>query len=348
MIFSRLVPPLSALAFFVTLPLFAQPAPSPEEVKQAQVRWNEGKASFDAGNFEAARIAFKQAYIVYPHPVFLQNLGEAELRTGRSVEAARHFEAFLRAPSSVSVAQRELAAKSLEKATERLGSLVIETNLDDAEIRVDEELVGRAPLGPLKWYVEPGRHVVTARKRGYLDGMEQVYVVPGPPKLVVVRVQRVEAGALPGAPAANMGAAPTEVAAKKGDEPAAATTIEARTIVLVGGAALTVGALALATVYSLRVRSDDSHLDDARAMLTHKTTDCAPGQIPAEPCTTLAQYTARLPTDRNVRDGAFIAAGALAALTMGTFFLWPSRSVNVTAMGSPGGRDLGLRVSGTF
>src|SRR5690349_833012 len=54
----------------------AQPAPTPEEVQQAQVRWNEGKAYFDNGNFEAARVAFKQAYTVFPHAAFLQNLGE--------------------------------------------------------------------------------------------------------------------------------------------------------------------------------------------------------------------------------------------------------------------------------
>src|SRR5207245_2810571 len=99
------------------------------------------------------------------------------------------------------------------------------------------------------------------------------------------------------------GTAPTEAAAKKGDEAIAPTTSEARTIVLVGGAALTVGALALATVYSLRVRSDNSNIDDARAKLTNKTSDCAPGQMPPPPCTAIAQSNARLPTDRSVRDG---------------------------------------------
>ena len=145
MIFSRLVPPLSALAFCVTLPLFAQPAPTPEEVKQAQVRWNEGKASFEAGNFEAARIAFKQPYIVYPHPVFLQNLGEAELRCGRQVEAARHLSQFIRTANATPT-QRDAAKKSLKKASEALGSVVVETNTDDSPFLVDsisEELAGR-------------------------------------------------------------------------------------------------------------------------------------------------------------------------------------------------------------
>jgi hypothetical protein len=345
--FPRLLPPLSALTVCVALPLFAQPAPTPEEVQQAQVRWNEGKAFYDAGNFEAARVAFKQAYTVYPHPVFLQNLGEAELGTGRSVEAARHFEAFLRAPSTASVVQRELAAKSLKKAGENLGSLVIDTNLGDAEIRVDDEVVGRSPLGPLKWYVEPGRHVVTARKRGYLDGTEQVYVVPGPPKAVVVRVQRVEASA----PAASVAArtdGPTDlVGVTGGDKPLPGTTIEPRTIVLAAGAGLTGGALVVATIYATRVESDSSHIDDARAKLTNKMSACAAAPAP-EPCSALAQYNARLPTDRNVRNTAFVSAGVLGAATLATFFFWPARSTRITATGSVRGEDFGLLVSGRF
>src|SRR6185436_941641 len=130
----------------------------------------------------------KQAYTVFPHPVFLQNLGEAELRAGRNVEAARHFEAFLRTSSSVSGAQRELARKSLKKAAEKLGSVVVDTNAED------DEIVGRSPLGGLEWYVEPGKHVVVARKEGFLDGAEQVFVPVGRAKTVVVRVQRVAAG----------------------------------------------------------------------------------------------------------------------------------------------------------
>src|SRR6185369_12399263 len=97
---------------------FAQPAPSPEEVQQAQARWSEGKAFFDAGNFESARVAFKQAYTVFPHPAFLQNLGEAELRCGRSVEAARHLSQFIRNATSATAAQRDAAKNSLKKASE--------------------------------------------------------------------------------------------------------------------------------------------------------------------------------------------------------------------------------------
>src|ERR1043166_9387559 len=112
--------------------LLAQPAPTPEEVQQAQARWGEGKAFFDAGNYESARVAFKQAYTVFQHPAFLQNLGEAELRCGRQVEAARHLSQFIRTANAATPTQRDAAKKSLKKASETLGSVVVETNTDDA------------------------------------------------------------------------------------------------------------------------------------------------------------------------------------------------------------------------
>jgi hypothetical protein len=336
---------------FVTRYAFAQTAPTPEEVQQAQARWSEGKAFFDAGNFEAARVAFKQAYTVFPHPVFLQNLGEAELRSGRNVEAARHFEAFLRTSSSSSGAQRELARKSLRKAAEKLGSVLVSTNAEDAEIRVDDEVVGRSPLGGLEWYVEPGKHVVVARKEGYLDGSEQVFVPAGRAKTVVVRVQRVAAGtedptsakvAAPRAPQNAAAAAPED----QGDG------IEPRTWVVAGGVALTAVALTVGTVYALRGASDQSHMDDARARIAGNS-DCGLGTAPADACSELARYAARWPTDRNVRNASFVAAGALGAATVATYFLWPpppKTTARATPTWSPwlGSGQYGLFVSGRF
>ena len=344
---------------FVASSVFAQPAPTPEEVQQAQVRWNEGKAFFDAGNFEAARVAFKQAYTIFPHPVLLQNLGEAELRSGRRVEAARHFEAFLRTSTSASTTQRELAKKSLKKAAENLGSVIIDTNAEEAEIRVDNEVVGHSPLGALEWYVEPGRHVVVARKEGYLDGSEQVFVPAGAVKTVIVRVQRVAAGAPDNAPIATGASvassasgrrrvsAPARVAPRV-DE---GSNLELRTLVLVAGAAVTVAAVTLGTVYAFKVRSDTSHIDDARAVIT-PITGCSGASAPAEPCAELARYGTRLPTDRNIRNLAFVSAGVFGAATVTAFFLWsapsPASTRHVTFLPSVEIGKAGVVVLGRF
>ena len=341
----------ATLAFVAASPAFAQPAPTPEEVQQAQVRWNEGKAYFDAGNFEAARVAFKQAYTVFPHAAFLQNLGEAELRTGRNVEAARHFTAFLRAGSSGSPAQRELAKKSLAKASERLGSIVVTTNVDDAEIRIDDEVVGRSPLGSFAWYVEPGRHLVTARKDGYLDGSERIDVAIGPPRSVLVRVQRVIGGPSEPppedpkptiAPAMNTQPSPrvvNEPASKFSASPEPRRTgSPARTVVLLSGAALTVAGAAVGTVYAIRTSADSTLIRNAQVQLgidpaspDYATACNDPGDaVLKEKCTRYREDVTQQHTDQRVRDIAFVSAGVLGVATLATYFIWHPRQGNVS------------------
>ena len=338
---------LTALAVLVvSRAASAQPAPTPEEVQQAQVRWNEGKAYFDAGNFEAARVAFKQAYTVFPHAAFLQNLGEAELRSGRNVEAARHFTAFLRSSSSGSPAQRELAKKSLARAAERLGSIIVSANIDDAEIRVDDELVGRSPLGSFPWYVEPGRHLVTARKDGYLDGAERIDVAVGPPRAVHVRVQRVVSGT---SEAPREEAKPVAAAAAVASKPAGAeetpppkappptsdsqrSAIPARTVVLLSGAALTIAAAAVGTVYAFRAEADATRINNALAKIPQGSTDYCyePMGEQVAFCEAYQNELDKQHSDQRVRDIAFVTAGGLGVATGATVFLWRPRTQTVS------------------
>jgi hypothetical protein len=324
----------------------AQPAPTPEEVQQAQARWAEGKASFDAGNYEAARVAFKQAFTLFQHPFFLQNLGEAELRCGRSVEAARHLSQFIRTASSATTAQREAAKRSLKKASETLGSLIVETNSDDAEVRVDEEIIGRSPLGAMQWFVEPGAHVVSARKEGFLDGSEKVDVTVGPSKSVFVKLQRVTGGPLPET------ATPTSAHASDGDKTSAAaavppdsgtatastgTTLAPRTMVLIGEAALTVTALGLAVYYNSKTANDISDRDGVRQQFAPfgglGNTTCAKPTAATEPlCHSLASAESQIKTDMNYRLAFGITGGVLAAATVATYFLWPAKAQRPVAL----------------
>jgi hypothetical protein len=344
-----------ALAIFgATSVAGAQPAPTPEEVQQAQVRWNEGKAYFDAGNFEAARVAFKQAYTVFPHAAFLQNLGEAELRTGRPVEAARHFTAFLRAGNTGSPAQRELAKKSLAKASEKLGSIIITTNVDDAEIRVDDELVGRSPLGSMAWYVEPGRHVVTVRRDGYLDGTERIDVPIGPPRSVLVRVQRLISGTSeppadePKGSPARAPAPPPPIKAEPPPQPSVAASAEprragipARTVVLLAGTGLTIASAAIGTVFALRTNAANTRVDDRQDQLDGLDPRPAGQKMPSEVCSVyyamnsdfcsaLQSDLEQQRSDRRVRDIAFVSAGMFGVATLATVFLWRPRPSTVS------------------
>jgi hypothetical protein len=349
---------LFGLAVLAAPAAVAQPAPTPEEVQQAQARWNEGKAAFDAGNFEAARVAFKQAYTVFAHPAFLQNLGEAELRTGRYVEAARHLSEFLRQATQIPPAQKELATKSLKRAAERLGAVVVEADVADAEVRVDGDVVGKTPLGGAPYYVEPGTHVVVLRKEGFVDATQSVDVLKGPPKSVALSMRPVESGAPaqpPLAPAVASEAAPSPPS----------TPIETRTYVLVGGATLTVVAVVVGTVFAVKVGSDSNRWneinDGLNAIKPADWSGCVykppdpnakpptPAYVPdAGQCADLADANQTRQSHQNIRNASFIAAGVLGAATVATYLLWPRSQPTVTVMPHVGPGLAGIGVTGAF
>ena len=153
-----------ALALAVALPSAAEPAT--EQVKVARKRFQEGVAAADARNYEAARLAFQQAYALKPHPSVLRNLGQAELKTGHHLDAARHLSTFIR-DHLRHTGGRESAKKSLAEAETKIGKLLLEVDVAGAEITVDGEISGRSPLGADPIYVEPGQRVVRVQKDGY-------------------------------------------------------------------------------------------------------------------------------------------------------------------------------------
>ena len=145
-------------------PSFADP-PN-ESLKTARRRFQEGVAAVDAGNYEAARVAFQQAYALKPHPSVLRNLGQAELRTGHYLEAARHLSTFLRETTFGSAADREVVSKSLSQAEAEVAKLLVDVDVAGADITVDGEVVGRSPT-PDPFYAEPGERMIRIQKDGY-------------------------------------------------------------------------------------------------------------------------------------------------------------------------------------
>src|SRR5580658_4422188 len=78
-------------------------------VREAQARFEEGLKRVKAGDFEAARMSFVQAYVVLHKPDILWNLALSEEKSARPLDALAHFKEFARqAPTD---ADRERAQK---------------------------------------------------------------------------------------------------------------------------------------------------------------------------------------------------------------------------------------------
>ncbi len=131
------------------------------ETEVARQRFREGVAHYDRQDYEKARLAFLQAYLLKPHPAVLLNLAQSELRAGRNAEAAENFAKYIR--QNPTAPAMDHAKTGFEEARQRVTELNVQVNAAAATVSVDGTDVGRSPL-PNAIYLMPGRHTVVARK----------------------------------------------------------------------------------------------------------------------------------------------------------------------------------------
>ncbi len=340
------------LLLAVALPASAEPAP--EQIKVARKRFQEGVAAADARNYEGARVAFQQAYALKPHPSVLRNLGQAELKTGHYLDAARHLSTFIRDTTFGTPAERESAKKSLAEAETKIGRLILEVDVPAAEITVDGELSGRSPLGADPIYVEPGQRVVRVQKDGY-DVYEQTQLFE-PDRVIRLKVALRPSGTVPTEAASVSRPSPTLIepvlvapppdrSRSVGPSPFAQPQdkverggVETRTIVLISGAGLT----ALATGFGIGLTLQGASLDDdaaaQRATVSEQfgAAGCSAGNASQRACAKLNDTLERRNRANTIGQGAFIAAGVLGAATLVSFLLWPRSQSSVTPYASVG------------
>jgi len=319
--------------------------------EQALARWKEGAAAFSAGRYETARNAFLQAYSIRPHPAFLQNLGEAELRTGHYVEAATHLRDYLQA-GIAKPDERAKALASFEGAMIHVGRLVIEATVAAAEVRVDGKDLREPASEPRPLLVSPGVHAISASKAGYVTAQRQVDVGEG----VVTHVKLELAPLIPDRSA-------DEIPLRKLDEPAPTRANVAtnhrsdlRSISIIVGAGLTTIALGTGTYFAIKRSGDLQRANELRTQLSPYNT--ASGLACFKPLPETAGWCSEL-NDRmdaiNFETAgeriAFVSGAVLGVATLAAVFLWPRESgSSPTASLVPfaGRQATGLQLVGSY
>jgi hypothetical protein len=159
---------LLALAPTAVLPPRAAFAESADDAatKMARQRFQEGVGYYDKGQFEMARAAFLQAYALHKHPAVLLNLAQSSVKSGHALEASRYFQQFLKDyGSNATEAQRTDANKGLNEARAKLGRIDVVGATTGADVFIDDERIGMAPLDH-SVDVEPGSHTVRLQGAG--------------------------------------------------------------------------------------------------------------------------------------------------------------------------------------
>jgi tetratricopeptide (TPR) repeat protein len=174
------------------------------ETEIARQRFREGVAHYDKQEYEKARLAFLQAYMLKPHPAVLLNLAQSELRAGRHAEAADNFAKYIR--QNPTAPAMEHAKAGFEEARQRVIELNVQVNASGAAVSVDGAEVGRSPL-PNVLYLMPGRHTVLARK-GSASAERVLDAVAGRREYIALELREGYAVVAPGADGTGTPVAP--------------------------------------------------------------------------------------------------------------------------------------------
>ena len=149
------------------------PAEDPAVVEAGE-RFDRGVAYYDQGDYGAALAEFLRAYELTDYWGMLYNLGQVSQALERKADALTYFEGYLAGGGGEIAAERRAEVEGqLVRLRSQLAQLRVTVDADGAEIRVDDEVVGTAPLAEAL-YLEPGPHVVVARHPDHGSVREEV------------------------------------------------------------------------------------------------------------------------------------------------------------------------------
>ena len=153
----------------------AEPSGSEEQIQ----RWaDEAYRHFEEGAYDQALALYRQARAAGGPTVLLYLIGRCHQKLGEweaARDALRGFLA-LETASSEAHGRAEVALREVIDELSR-GSLLVHVTPFGAEVLVDGEVVGQAPLPPLS--LTPGEHEVFSRLEGRESAVVSVFVMGG-------------------------------------------------------------------------------------------------------------------------------------------------------------------------
>ncbi len=307
----------------VCAPAFAQPLPSSDAERSTKAQrcrdlFTKGFEAINASRFDAAREVLSEAFRDCPSYDVAGALGQAELELGRYRDAAEHLDyAVSTFPPGES---RELLAKTkegLERAKRYVGTVRVVVSHPGAEVSVDDRPVGVSPL-TRELFVETGQHRVRSAKEGASAAEESFEARPGQYYALELKLGEISApGNSSQTPSANTG--PSTEAPSFNHQ----SGMPSRTIVLIGGGALTAVLLGVAGVYHLKGNSADDDAASLRMQAHAELGDNCPENSGNPTCQQLADALDRRNSSNTVATVSLVGAGVSAAATVALYFLLP-------------------------
>jgi hypothetical protein len=311
-----------------------------QDMDVGRKRFAEGVTALKNGKYEDARISFQQSYALKPAPGALRNLAASELKTGRYVDAARHFAVYLKTTKPPFVDRVDLVEQAFAEAKSHCGMLVVETNVNGAEIGVDGETIGRTPLGADPWWVEPGEHLVTAHLHGYDDHRERhnleagrtlrIFVTLLPSGLVAssstlsdpaIAAAGVRLATSTEGRSGRPGDEGQQLSAPPGDDKSSRVAV----VPIAIGGAITIAGLAAGIGYAVASSANADDRDALLATIPGSSPKCGSGTPYGASCAQAQNLDDKSASQRTLATAGFVVAGAAGAATL-AYWLWPRSS----------------------
>lgn len=317
-----------------------------------------GITEYRKNHFDAARAAFEAAWKLRHHTAIAASLADVEMKLGRFRDAAEHWQYYL----ASSPPDRAEAEGQLAECSKHVGRVDVTVEPAAATLILDGNATEREPPDAPLW-LDPGEHTLSAKLAERSSPERKLTIAAGETQTVSLTVERPEATetSAPEAPTSPI-VTPATMSSSNDVRPQAGNA--ARTWTVIGGSALTAAALGVGIGYML----DANALDDDAAQLRAKTetgvdpklvkdqAQCTlPSGVRPAACDELRAKVNDANSARIVSIVGFASAGAFAAATVVTYFLWPSEhretsstaglSVSPLSVGRGG---TGLQIFGRF
>lgn len=175
----RLFAQLVLAAAIVLLPATALAEPTKEQIAEARTHFNKGIELYEDGDYEAALIELQRAYDTAPAYKILYSMGLVQRQLNDYAGSLRSFKKFLDdGGKKIDAKRRSEVEREINKLQGRVAQVKLTTNVEGAEVTVDDNDVGKTPLSePL--LVNMGKRRISASKSGYATASRLIRVGGG-------------------------------------------------------------------------------------------------------------------------------------------------------------------------
>src|SRR5512133_803117 len=320
-------------------------APSVEDVDSEWIK--AGIEAYKKRDYASARDSLIRAWEHSHLGTVAGILADAEMKLQRYADAAEHWTEYLRLLPEDSTTERQEGQRQLAVCREHVGLLIVHVGPTEASLVIDgAELLGR-PKALHEVWLPFGEHVVQAKANGQLSPAKTIAVAQGSDLRLGLEIPT------PTVPTTSQAHVVGPLATKPSsmEHPSSSKSgLSTKTIVLLTESALTVAALGIGIGAWIAYTSADHDATKLREQIDTENKDPAYAKAPCTPLNpsrpmSCESLTARLGDRTDAAEIVNVAmpvAGILAAVTVGTYLLWPRAEKHPVPVGGVTPKTLAL------